>query len=337
MYNGGLLSQVKKDGPDAYVLNITYDSAGRPLTVENGYELCYYVTNLQGDVIGIRNTEEQLVTTYTYDAWGNFYVNGSSLIGDVNPLLYRGYVYDYETGMYYLQSRYYNPRWGRFINADAYATTGQGFVGNNMFVYCLNNPVCYLDSDGYIAIWWLLKLLFDWGFVHLCVQLDILVKYPSIAIEVTLPNNKRADIIDTKNGYVWEVKHGDHNVQNAKGQLDRYVNQTPKGYDFALKPGPANYFNGTFTIDLFLIYFEVTYKTPEEGVVIYYVTHSLPNLVGKPDYIYKEIRKEKEAPQVVMLIPNQKYVAAGFGICAFGFSFGGAYKPVGTQLRDAFY
>ena len=148
VYNGGLLSQVKKDGPDAYVLNITYDSAGRPLTVENGYELCYYVTNLQGDVIGIRNTEEQLVTTYTYDAWGNFYVNGSSLIGDVNPLLYRGYVYDYETGLYYLQSRYYNPRWGRFINADAYATTGHGLLGNNMFAYCSNNAVRYVDHLG---------------------------------------------------------------------------------------------------------------------------------------------------------------------------------------------
>ena len=69
-------------------------------------------------------------------------------MGAINPLRYRGYVYDAETGLYYLQSRYYNPETGRFINADGYATTGQGFLGNNMFAYCGNNPVCRVDIAG---------------------------------------------------------------------------------------------------------------------------------------------------------------------------------------------
>ena len=58
------------------------------------------------------------------------------------------YVYDTETGLYYLQSRYYDPKVGRFINADAFASTGQGVLGNNMFAYCGNNPVNYSDPSG---------------------------------------------------------------------------------------------------------------------------------------------------------------------------------------------
>ena len=71
------------------------------------------------------------VVTYTYDAWGNPLTTSGSLaatLGEQNPLRYRGYVYDTETGLYYLQSRYYNPGWGRFINADGYASTGQGIM-----------------------------------------------------------------------------------------------------------------------------------------------------------------------------------------------------------------
>ena len=69
-------------------------------------------------------------------------------LGAVNPLRYRGYVYDSETGFYYLQSRYYDPELGRFINSDSYASTGQGILGNNMFAYCRNNPVCRIDVTG---------------------------------------------------------------------------------------------------------------------------------------------------------------------------------------------
>ena len=78
-----------------------------------------------------------------YDAWGNatvVYADGilstdMAMLRIYNPFRYRGYYYDVETGLYYLQSRYYNPEWGRFINADAYISTGQGLIGNNMFAY----------------------------------------------------------------------------------------------------------------------------------------------------------------------------------------------------------
>ncbi len=92
---------------------------------------------------------------YQYDAWGNILSTSGSMastLGTQNPLRYRGYVYDEETGLYYLQSRYYNPEIGRFLNADGYIATGQGLLGNNMFAYCLNNPVRYMDYSGFVAV-----------------------------------------------------------------------------------------------------------------------------------------------------------------------------------------
>lgn len=76
----------------------------------------------------------------------------ASSLGLHNPLRYRGYVYDNETGLYYLQSRYYNPTIGRFINVDALIATGQGILGNNMFAYCNNNPVKNADHLGLFGI-----------------------------------------------------------------------------------------------------------------------------------------------------------------------------------------
>ena len=109
----------------------------------------YYITNLQGDVIAIAD-QGVVVVEYKYDAWGKLLsITGSEaqMMGRLNPLRYRGYVYDQETGLYYLQSRYYNPEWGRFINADALVSTG-GLLGNNMYSYCWNNPVRYYDDLG---------------------------------------------------------------------------------------------------------------------------------------------------------------------------------------------
>ena len=118
----------------------------------------YYLKNGQGDVIGILNSSGTLVAKYTYDAWGNLLsvidATGadksadSAFIGNINPVRYRSYYYDTETGLYYLQSRYYDPEVGRFVNADVYVSTGQGILSANMFAYCLNNPITYGDYSG---------------------------------------------------------------------------------------------------------------------------------------------------------------------------------------------
>ncbi len=93
----------------------------------------------------------ELRNCYTHDAWGNVLSTTGSMAGTLganNPLRYRGYVYDRETGLYYLQSRYYDPEMGRFMNADSLVSTGQGLLGNNMFAYCRNNPICRIDAYG---------------------------------------------------------------------------------------------------------------------------------------------------------------------------------------------
>ena len=102
-------------------------------------------------MVGIADSTGALVVRYSYDAWGKLLsITGSmaDTLGVQNPLRYRGYVYDQETGLYYLQSRYYDPEIGRFINADALIATGQGMLGNNMFAYCNNNPVNLKDPTG---------------------------------------------------------------------------------------------------------------------------------------------------------------------------------------------
>ena len=91
--------------------------------------------------------EYESVATYEYDAWGN--VSSSGRLAEINPLRYRGYYYDNETGFYYLQSRYYDPANRRFINADSLSSTGQGFLGTNMFAYCNNCPTIYHDPSGH--------------------------------------------------------------------------------------------------------------------------------------------------------------------------------------------
>ena len=150
------------------VLDFIYDESGKPFALKystdgTSFKTYYYVLNLQGDVVKLIQESGGVVARYTYDAWGNLLDSGGNL-AEVNPLRYRGYYYDNETGFYYLQSRYYDPANRRFINADRHMSTGQGFVGTNMFAYCDNSPVFLVDHDGDEAetvewwaatMWWL--------------------------------------------------------------------------------------------------------------------------------------------------------------------------------------
>ena len=149
IYDGGNLNQMTV-GSNALIF--TYGINGQPMSVKYNGTDYYYVTNSQGDVVGILNGSGTEVVTYTYDAWGNILSTTGTMAGTLgthNPLRYRGYVYDQETGLYYVSSRYYDPKICRFINADAFASTGQGIIGNNMFAYCGNNPVTRVDIGGY--------------------------------------------------------------------------------------------------------------------------------------------------------------------------------------------
>ena len=125
----------------------------------------YFLKNLQGDVIAITNQRGETVARYTYDAWGACTVSydatatptvegGETInIATVNPFRYRSYYFDTETGLYYLQSRYYDPNLGRFLNGDEPVLNCLSAVskGLNAFVYCNNNCVNVTDKTGYVA------------------------------------------------------------------------------------------------------------------------------------------------------------------------------------------
>ena len=148
-YLGGTLVS-QKTGDE--VINFAYSAGGAPYGFSYNGQSYFYLLNLQGDVIGIYDGSGNIVVRYTYDSWGKVIsVTGSlaDTVGVKNPLRYRGYYYDVETKLYYLQSRYYDPETCRFINADSLLVAGDDYIqGVNMFAYCQNNPVVYSDPSG---------------------------------------------------------------------------------------------------------------------------------------------------------------------------------------------
>jgi len=126
-------------------LHFFYDAQNRPaVVVYNGVPYAY-VKSLQGDVIALLDGTGNVVVSYVYDAWGAPIGKSGSMaetLGTVQPFRYRGYVFDEETGLYYLRSRYYNPGWGRFVNADA-------LIDQNLYSYCKNSPMQFHDPSGY--------------------------------------------------------------------------------------------------------------------------------------------------------------------------------------------
>ena len=115
----------------------------------------YYLRNLQGDVIAIYDTVGVKVAEYAYDAFGNCTITSTtnSIIAHANPIRYRGYYYDEDTGLYYCNARYYNPEWRRFISPDSTEYIDPESVnGLNLYVYCYNDPVNYADPTGRFAI-----------------------------------------------------------------------------------------------------------------------------------------------------------------------------------------
>ncbi len=129
-------------------LCFTYDVDGSLLSVNyNGNEY-FYITNRQGDVIELVDVNGQSAVKYNDDAWGNMIYKSGGSLADINPYRYRGYRFDVETGLYYLQSRYYDPAIGRFISGDGLLGETGNLLTHNMYAYCANNPVMHIDPTG---------------------------------------------------------------------------------------------------------------------------------------------------------------------------------------------
>jgi len=154
-----LLRQSWNNDSTTYVADYIYSEAGIPLAFAlstNGGDYVYYFyeTNIQGDVIAVYDSSWNKIVSFSYNAWGWIFQdphNSTVYTPDFQKAIlfrYRGYIYDTETQLYYLQSRYYDPQVGRFINADGYVSTGTGLLGYNMYAYCNNNPVNFVDFGG---------------------------------------------------------------------------------------------------------------------------------------------------------------------------------------------
>lgn len=128
---------------------------GMTYTYNNATSVYYFQRNLLGDIIGIYDTNGNKVVGYEYDAWGNVSITSDTTnytVANENPIRYRGYYYDKDTKLYYLNARYYSPEWRRFISPDDTSYLDlENVNGLNLYCYCNNDPVNYCDPSGHLA------------------------------------------------------------------------------------------------------------------------------------------------------------------------------------------
>ena len=161
-----ILSEEWTDRWNRHVMVYIYDAAGQPIGMTHFQDSTLvdtylYEKNIQGDVVAVYEYDGDLVVRYAYNAWGavseteyGSEYDESSFAVECNPFRYRGYYYDTETDLYYLNSRYYDPAVGRFLNADGidFLGTDEGLLSYNLFAYCLNDPVNRTDDSGNLSI-----------------------------------------------------------------------------------------------------------------------------------------------------------------------------------------
>ena len=165
--DGRLIRQYKDESkitePQTFIFYYDFEgvAAFQYTDKNNNGTMFFYLRDGQGNIIAIVDSTGSVVVQYYYDAWGNHKVvdaDGDEItdqnnIGNLNPFRYRGYYYDTETGLYFLQTRYYDPEVGRFLNRDSVQYADPETInGLNLYAYCLNNPVEYADPTGHFVI-----------------------------------------------------------------------------------------------------------------------------------------------------------------------------------------
>ena len=155
--DGSNIIREKCTGTNNYQIDYYYDSNDGLIGFKYNNLHYMYLKNIQNDIIGIIDSNGDLVVEYMYDAYGNIYnmIDNSGIsIGTINPFRYRSYYQDNETGWYYLNSRYYNPKLARFVTMDEieYLGASDTVLGTNLYLYCENNPINYVDPTGNLSI-----------------------------------------------------------------------------------------------------------------------------------------------------------------------------------------
>ena len=235
--DGIILSQT--DGTNT--MYFQYDEHQVPIGfIYNGNQY-YYMSNISGDIIGITESNGLAVAEYFYDAWGNVeYVEAANAkyeaVANANPLRYRGYYLDSETGYYYLQSRYYDPSICRFINADIpmYVQISKGITsGINSFAYCFNNPIIFKDVTGSSSLSGILQ------FIVLSLKLVQISSPRKMYIEI------RFSLNSTSYGSIKRVTGTIYckstSVLNPKRYINYKLSYTARGITYHVKESTGRY------------------------------------------------------------------------------------------------
>ena len=332
IYAGGKLLREKiSDGTTTKTLDFTYDNVGMPysLIYNSGTTTTtyYYITNLQGDIMYLADASGNEVAAYDYDPYGKI-ISATGAMAEINPLRYRGYYYDSETGFYYLQSRYYDPEICRFINADSYTSTGVGYLGYNMFAYCNNNPISNSDSDGYTP--W--SDLNSWGEIHNLVIDDILAKNNFWNSKFLLSkevkcSTGRMDIFCEKTCEVWEVKSAGPASLLGMAQLYRYTQGTYKGMPITI--GTSIYFYGSISRNGY----QINYWSVGPGLIVYDFAHEgyQKDIVTVSAYEKRETERESRSKAGTVGVTVVGALGAGYAGAAIISAIGG---PMASFKRN---
>ena len=248
-----------------------YDSVGEVIGFKYNCNNYLYVKNSMGDVVGIADGDGNLIASYNYDTWGKVIsVTGSNVaIGQLNPFRYRGYYYDSDIQMYYLQSRYYDPEIGRFINSDDvnYIGVTETEISYNPFAYCENDAINNIDYLGYLG----------WpGAIHNAVVDKIASIYglsKNLKIRYSNGTFGYADLVDLVKLQIWEVKRNTIKMEKALKQLDKYldgyyVNKSNRVFSGFYR-GDGRIQSGSFETQNNSTYYHVWYYYAGFGIIYY--------------------------------------------------------------------
>lgn len=219
----------------------TYDSSNNLVGFKYNNTQYYYIRNSQQDIVGILDNNLTQVVSYTYDTWGklvnitdgsgNDVTGDQNSIGNINPYRYRGYRYDNETSMYYLQSRYYNPEFGRFINGDTVLGGNQDLLSYNLFAYCSNNPINNFDPTGQWKLPNWAKIVIGVAVIAVGVAITVVTggaALPAIiaGVGAAIASGVIAASIETTTTVIKSVKSGD----DKKTVVKKVVEATKNGF-----------------------------------------------------------------------------------------------------------
>jgi len=215
------------------MIHFIYDENGQLFAMDLNGTMYYYIYNIQNDVIGLLDRNGTQVVSYTYDSWGkqiSMDDTSEEDVGTKNPFRYRGYYWDEETGLYYVNSRYYDAEVGRFINADdteLISSNPTALTDKNLYAYCDNNPVNRRDEEG------------EFWVTATKIAVGLLTQYAGDVVENITSGKKGLDILKPTSSVGDYVAAGVTSIIPGSGKLASisraFVSETIKTAEKGIK------------------------------------------------------------------------------------------------------